>query len=685
MWDSFLRCDSSFIRRLSSDRWSSPADQRGGGNTPGPLNRPDSLVPLANPAGFGIVAHDFSRLSYFHFPAACARMKSLTMLDPSRFGSLLKRGQAWRLAPLAVALALLTGCGGSKTSSRQVGPPVKDSPVALESTGEVDPIADPAAVKGGSFFTWGGGYPKSLNMWLDYNSFSGQVTGLMFDSLIGMHPTREEPVGNLAASWEISPDKKTYTFKLNPAATWSDGKPLTAHDVQFYYDVIMNPKNLTSLFRVDMSRFDRPEVIDDKTVRITAKTAHWKNFWDAGGFFALPKHAWEKTDFNEINFEFPVVSGAYRVHQIQTNRSIILQRRGDWWGRNQRINQHKFNFDYLVFRALEDRTKALEMLKRGDFDSYPIYTARIWAQQTDFPQVQKNWVVRQTIYNDEPKAFQGFAINLRRPQYQDPKVREALGRLLNREMMLEKIMFNEYFLLNSYYPDLYKQNRNPAAPFLNYDPAKARALLEAAGWKVDGSGVLRKEGRPFELVFLYSGEVIPQLNIYLEDLKKVGIQARIDLVSQASLTKRVDEHDFDLVWRNWSASRLRDPETMWHSKTADEVATQNIAGVKDPEIDRLIDAQRLEMDLGKRNEIIRQIDSRLTTMMPYVLLWQSDRTRLLRWNRFGTPKFVLDRYNREDSALAYWWFDAAKSAALEEAQRANRDLPPEPKEVRYGK
>lgn len=607
------------------------------------------------------------------------------MLDSSRP---LARFRAFVVCVVLLSmLGFVSGCGGNaKTSARQVGPPVKDEPITLEATGELDPIASPAAVKGGSFFTWGGEFPKSLNMWLDYNTFSSQLTGLMFDSLIGMHPTREEPIGLLAQSWEISPDKKTYTFKLNPAAKWSDGKPVTAEDVQFYYDVIMNPKNLTSLFRVDMSRFARPEIVDTHTLRITAKEAHWKNFWDAGSFFALPKHAWEKKDFNDINFEFPVVSGAYKIHQVQTNRSVIMQRRGDWWGRNQKINQHKYNFDYLVYRALEDRTKALEMLKRGDFDLYPVYTARIWAQQTDFPQTQKNWVVRQTVYNDEPKAFQGFAMNLRRPQFQDARVREALALLLNREMMLEKIMFNEYFLLNSYYPDLYPNNRNPDAPFPKYDPVRARALLEEAGWKVDATGVLRKDDKPFELVFLYAGEVVPQINIYLEDMKKVGIQARIDLVSQASMTKRIDDHDFDMVWRNWAASRLRDPETMWHSKTADEVATQNISGVKDSEIDALIEAQRLEMDLGKRNDIIRKIDGRLTKIMPYVLIWQSDRHRILYWNRFGTPKDVLDKYGRPDDApIAYWWFDPAKSAKLDEAQKNDAALPPEPKEMHYGK
>ena len=129
---------------------------------------------------------------------------------------------------------LLAGCSRTTSDSRQVGPPVKDEPVVLEQTGTLDPIANPAAVKGGAFFTWAGGYPKSLNMWLDYNSFSAQVIALMYEPLITMDPVRDEPAGVLANSWEISADKKTFLFKISPAATWSDGVPVTAEDIQAY-------------------------------------------------------------------------------------------------------------------------------------------------------------------------------------------------------------------------------------------------------------------------------------------------------------------------------------------------------------------------------------------------------------------------------------------------------------------
>ncbi|MEO0454484.1 MAG: extracellular solute-binding protein [Verrucomicrobiota bacterium] len=584
---------------------------------------------------------------------------------------------------LPLGFAISCGGGSSRPEGSSQAPAVVTEPYELEETGEFDPIASDLAIKGGTFTTWAGGYPKSLNMWLDYNAFSKQICEMLFEGLVGLHPTENRPVGVLAESWEVSEDMMTFRYKIHESATWSDGTPITARDIQFYYDTIMNPENLTSLFRVSLSRFDRPEIIDEKTVSITANEPHWVNFWTASGMTAFPAHLWEGKKFNEINFEFGAVSGPYDLYEIKTNRLISLQRRGDWWGRSLKINQYKYNFDYLRFRSMEDRVKALESLKRGDFDLYPIYTSRIWAQQTRFDQVKKNWVVRQTVYNQEPKGFQGFAINMREEKFGDVQVRRALSHLLNREMMLEKIMFNEYFLLNNFYPDLYPNNLNPDAELTAYNPLQARELLTAAGWNVNDQGILEKDGEPLEVTMLYHGTPLPQITIYLEDLKKVGIDAKLDVVSLATYRKRLDRHEFDLAWQNWSATRLRDPEPMWHSKTANQVASQNLSGVESDEIDTLIEKQKTIHDIDQRNDILKEIDRLLVEIHPYVLLWQSDRHRLLYWNRYGTPEYVLDQFNREDYATTYWWLDPEKSERLDKALSTNQPLEAEPEEVHF--
>lgn len=585
-----------------------------------------------------------------------------------------------------ILLIALLGCGEKvadnepkeiETSSQNAIAP------EVETVGEVDPIANKAAIKGGTYTSWGASFPKSLNMFLDYNSFSTEITGLLFEPLVSLHSTKNEPVGILAESWQISEDKRTFTFKIHSKARWSDGKAITAEDIQFYYDVMMNPNNMTSLFRVGLKRFERPKVLDSKTIGITAKEIHWSNFWEAGGMVAFPRHVWGDLDFNKKNFDFPVVSGPYRLKEVRKNRFISLARRSDWWGVVKKYNQYKYNFDSIKYKFMEDRNKALEAFKKGDFDVYPIYTSSIWAKQTDFDQVEKGWVVKQRIYNREPMGFQGFAINLRRDIFQDIKVREALCHLLNRELMNEKLMYNEYLLLNSYYPDLYPRNINPEFPLRNYDPEKGRALLKDAGWAVGSDGFLMKDNRYLEISFLTYSVDHRHLNIYMGDLKKVGIKARMEQLSLSSVRKRLDKHEFDLFWINWGATRLRDPEASWHSSTANQIATNNMSGVQDPLIDQLIDSQKTEMNLDKRNEILKKIDRRLNEIIPYVFLWQSDNHRLLYWNRFGTPEFVLDKYNREDVIITYWWVDPEKDNLLKDANKNNITLPKVPEKVVY--
>ena len=128
---------------------------------------------------------------------------------------------------------------------------------------------------------------------------------------------------------------------------------------------------------------------------------------------------------------------------------------------------------------------------------------------------------------------------------------------------------------------------------------------------------------------------------------------------------------------------MRDPEEMWHSSTADQPASNNRSGVKDAVIDSLVELQKTEMSLDKRNDILKQLDKRLTEIIPYVLLWQADNHRLLYWNRFGTPNYVLDKFNKEDAMTVYWWIDALKDTRLKDAMKNNVSLEPKIEDVHY--
>ena len=131
------------------------------------------------------------------------------------------------------------------------------------------------------------------------------------------------------------------------------------------------------------------------------------------------------------------------------------------------------------------------------------------------------------------------------------------------------------------------------------------------------------------------------------------------------------------------ASRLRDPESAWHSSTASQKASQNYPGVADPEIDRLIEQQKGEYDMDKRIEILKQIDARLAEIIPYLFLWQSDHERILYWNKYQTPESVYDKFGREDSIITYWWEDPQRKETLEQAMGNNQALEKKPFKVVY--
>ncbi len=584
---------------------------------------------------------------------------------------------------VALFLAVVLSC--DKPSGADSFEPVVDQTFLLEKEGESDPIAVAGTGRGGIYTTWGGPFPRSLNYWLDNWHLSAEIMGLLFEPLITLHSTKSQAVGILARSWDRGGDGRTFTFHLHPEARWSDGHPVDAGDILFFYDTIMDPKNRTTPTRVYLSRFERPQVINNRTIQMRSKERYWKAFWDAGSFRAFPEHIWKGKDFNRINFEFPVVNGPYQLQTVKRNRFALLKRRGDWWGRILRYNQNKYNFDYIRYRFMEDRVAALEAFKKGNFDLYSIYTSSIWAQQTDFEQVRKNWVARQEIYNQRPKSFQGFAINLRRKKFQDIRLRKALCHLLNRKQMNEKLMFQQYFLLNSYFPDLYPNNQNPATAFCNYDLQQARSLLDAAGWKVGPNGIRQREGKNLEIAFITYSPDLRHYNIYVEDLKRAGITARVEQLSKATITERIQNFQFDLFWINTGASRLRDPEPLFSSRFADQVGSSNLSGLKDKKVDLLLDQLRQETAPARRISLLKKLDLRLAELMPYVLLWQADRTRLLYWRRFETPATVLSKYDMEEAAIVYWWFDRQKAKQLEEAQRQNSSLSSLPLKVHYRK
>ncbi len=310
-------------------------------------------------------------------------------------------------------------------------------------------------------------------------------------------------------------------------------------------------------------------------------------------------------------------------------------------------------------------------------------TARLWVSETRGERYLNNWIVKQTVRNRQPVGFQGFAMNLRRPPFDDVRVRQALAHLLNRERMNRTLMHNQYFLHRSYYEDLYGPATPCGNPFFDYNPAKARQLLAEAGWQANpATGRLEKDGREFAFTFLTSSPTVNNfLQVFNEDLQRVGITMTIDRKDWAGWAKTMDEFAFDMTWAAWGAGLFKDPESMWHSSEAERAGGNNTTGFKDGRVDELIERQKELFDVQARHAICREIDGIVTRACPYILLWNLNASRLLYWNKFGTPPTVLSRHGTDSAVSAYWWFDADNDADLQDAMQNGRPLPPRPATV----
>lgn len=541
----------------------------------------------------------------------------------------------------------------------------------------------PKAVDTGQLTLHTSEFPKSFNAYVNNSTDASQVFNLVYATLMELDDETLEYQPLIAESWNISPDQKEITVKISPAAEWSDGVPITAEDVRFTYDVIMNPENLTSVMRMYVGRLDPPEVIDEHTVKFYAKTVHYKNLEVVAGFNILPKHLMEGKDFNkEFNMSLPGGSGPYDLTEVKEGRYYVLTRKADYWADDLPHRQGTYNFKRIRFRIMNP-VVAFEAFKKGEFDIFTEITAKRWMKDTDSEHFEKNWLIRQKIYNYAPRGFQGLALNTRRPLLQDLRIRRALAHLLNREMILDKILYGEYQPLTSYWPYLYEKDEE-SNPLLEFNPNLARNLLQEAGYdRLDQAGYLvNSAGRRLELTIAYVSEESEKfLTVFIEDCKKIGVKVDLERYSWATLIKRIDQYEFDAVMIGWSGTLFPDPEQLWHSRHIDAPGGSNLPGYQNPEVDRMIDSLPGIYDPMKRAEIIKAIDRIIYQDIPYLLFWEADYSRVFYKNIFGRPETVFSKYG--SGIIKHWWIDPEKAERYEQAVKSRQALPAEPVEIYY--
>ena len=293
----------------------------------------------------------------------------------------------------------------------------------------------------------------------------------------------------------------------------------------------------------------------------------------------------------------------------------------------------------------------------------------MWVEELNYENIKRGLNQKRKIFNNHPNGIQGIALNTRREPFNDIRVRKALRHLFNREGLIEKLMYNEYVPMDSFFPGSIYENPNNEK--IKYDPQKAVQLLAEAGWKDrDASGRLTKNGKPFVFEVIYDDQASERLfTPYAEDLRKVGITMNLRRITFETKIKLEDERTFDAVSGAWSGGVFPAPETYLLSKLADQKNSPNITGFKNARADQLIEAYDKSFNLQERIKLLRELDSIVTNDHNYILEWSAPYQRLLYWNKFGQPKGILTRIGDYSDLLSLWWLDAGKAAKLDQALR----------------
>lgn len=461
-----------------------------------------------------------------------------------------------------------------------------------------------------------GAEPDILNPILASDAYAARIDSYVNNPLIERDNDTLEFKPKLAKSWSISPDHLVYTFNLRSDVKWHDGVPFTADDVVFSFQKIQDPKVEAPFLRVYYADVDRVEASGPYVVKFFYKRPYFLGLSVCGGIPLIPKHIFENTDFNTNPANrHPIGVGPYRFVEWKTNKRLMLERNENYWGEKPAIKK-------LDFEIITDDTIALQVLKKGELDVAPLRPIQ-WVKQTGSDRFNKNF----NKFKYLSPGFSYIGWNAKTPFFSDKRVRRAMTLMVNRQKLLDKINFGLGVIVESPFfieSDQYDKKLMP----LPYDPAEARKLLEEAGWKdTNGDGVLDKDGKPFEFVFLYPAsskfnELLAP--IMKEDLEKVGIKMDIERMEWAAFINRIEKKDFDATSLGWSTGFEDDPYQLWHSSQAKTDRGSNFVSFENAEADRLMEAARTEFNKTRRNALYGRLQEIIQDEQPYTFLFTTN-------------------------------------------------------------
>jgi microcin C transport system substrate-binding protein len=561
---------------------------------------------------------------------------------------------------------------------------------------------NPKAPKGGSLViqikqTIGNQNFDTFNT-LNVYTFKGDGAAGMpmtFDSL--MAGATDEPdslYGLVARAVRVSADRLTYRFLLRPEARFHDGSRLTAKDVAFSLATLKAKGH--PYFRAVLSQLEGAEPEADDVLRVTLTPRRSRDLHlIVAGMPIFSNAWWQGRDFEGSTLEPPLGSGAYRVGRFEQGRFIEFERVADYWGRDLPVNVGQDNFDRFRYEYFRERAIAFEAFKNGTLTFHSEYTSKTWATGYDFPAIRDGRVKREEIPLDLPATTQGWHFNLRREQFKDVRIREALGCAFDFEWTNQNIMYGSFKRTTSYFDNSdmkavglpSPQELVLLEPFRDRLPAivfgeppvppvsdgsgqdrkllrRADELLRAAGCKRDGGVLKLPSGKPFEIEFLdFQPSLQPHTQPFQANLKRLGIEARTRIVDAAQYQQRMNVFDFDIASRAMGGALTPGDElrTVYGSEAAKTPGSRNLSGIADPAVDALIERIANAESREALTIACRALDRVLRAGFYWIPMWYRSSEWLAFWDMYARPE---TRPRFASGAPGTWWYDEAKARQI---------------------
>jgi len=509
-------------------------------------------------------------------------------------------------------------------------------------------------------------------------------------------PSLDEPFaeyGLIAEDIELAKDKKSVTFTLNPKARFSDGSPVTVEDVKFSLDTLKS-EQAHPFYQMYFHDIEGAEILDTQKIRFRFARPNRELHMIATQLPVLSKRFYAENPFNPIDgkgaMTVPVGTGPYRVVEVLPGKSITYKKNPDYWAKDLAVRRGMFNFETIVIKYFKDPVVSLEAFKAGEFDFMMVNIAKQWSRDLTGRRFDTGELVKQTFPHKNNAGMQGFVFNTRKPLFGDRPVRRALGLAFDFEWTNKTLFFSQYNRSSSYFSNSnYAAKGLPEAnelqllePFRHQLPAEvftqplkppstdppaslrgnmqeAKSLLEQAGWTVDKGVLVNGKGERFRFEILLADASFERVIApYAANLNKLGVEVTYRTIDPALYADRIKNFDFDMVVTTFGQSQSpgNEQRDYWTSAAADRRGSRNLVGIKEPVVDKLVDAIIYAETQEQLTTACRALDRVLWHGYYVVPNWYLANHRLAYAAKLKYPE-KLPLYYSYDQWLDTWWME----------------------------